>query len=447
MTQEVLAPATPGVTKQDVDAIAASEPSWLQERRAAAWRVYESLDFPDPYDEEWRRTDVRGLDLSGFTARRTASPVWNLALDPRDDMANGGAAGHVVTIDGHPAFSGHAEAAAQAGAIITSLRDAVTSHRDLVEKHLGSVVPADEWKYLALNAAMWSGGAFVYVPNDVEVNAPVLLTQSITGGAAFPRTLIVAGRNARLTVIDESTSEGDGFVSAAVEIVLGDGAQLEYYDVNEWGDGVHNFKTVRAVLGRDARFTALAAGIGSKLTKMRIDTEMPQPGAQAQLLGITFGNGAQHFDYNTLQNHVGGHTISDLQFKSALTGSSSLVWYGITRINPTAGGSEANQTSRNMLLSDHAKAAPIPILEIEAYDVSKCSHGATAGPVDEDELFYLQARAIPRRIAEQMLVEGFFADVIERIPSERLRARVMDAVIAKAGGETATLSAEEMLSA
>jgi Fe-S cluster assembly protein SufD len=174
---------------------------------------------------------------------------------------------------------------------------------------------------------------------------------------------------------------------------------------------------------------------------------MPQPGAQAQLLGVTFGNDDQHFDYNTLQNHVGGHTISDLQFKSALTDASSLVWYGITRINPTAGGSEANQTSRNMLLSDHAKAAPIPILEIEAYDVSKCSHGATAGPVDENELFYLQARAIPRKVAEQMLVEGFFADVIERIPSERLRGRVMDAVIEKAGGQTATLSAEELLSA
>jgi len=447
MTQEVLAPAIPGITEQDVEAIAANEPSWLQERRRAAWRAYQSMDFPDPYDEEWRRTDVRALDLSGFAARRTSSPEWNLPLDPRDDIANGGAAGHVVTIDGHPAFTGHVEAEAKAGVIITSLANAVTAHRELVEKHLGSVVPADEWKYLALNAAMWSGGAFVYVPNDVEVKLPVLLTQSISGGAAFPRTLVVAGRNARVTVVDESTSTGDGFVSAAVEIVLGDGAHLEYYDVNEWGVGVNNFKTVRAILGRDAQFTALAAGMGSKLTKMRIDTEMPQPGAQAQLLGVTFGNDGQHFDYNTLQNHVGGHTISDLQFKSALTDASSLVWYGITRINPTAGGSEANQTSRNMLLSDHAKAAPIPILEIEAYDVSKCSHGATAGPVDENELFYLQARAIPRKVAEQMLVEGFFADVIERIPSERLRGRVMDAVIEKAGGQTATLSADEMLSA
>ena len=152
---------------------------------------------------------------------------------------------------------------------------------------------------------------------------------------------------------------------------------------------------MRAILGRDAQFLGMAAGIGSKVTKMRIDAEMPQSGARTDLLGVTFGDEDQHFDYNTLQNHVGDHTSSDLQFKSALTDRASLVWYGITRIHPGAGGSEANQTSRNLLLSEHAKAAPIPILEIEAYDVAKCSHGATVGPVDEDDLFYLEIARHP----------------------------------------------------
>jgi Fe-S cluster assembly protein SufD len=165
------------------------------------------------------------------------------------------------------------------------------------------------------------------------------------------------------------------------------------------------------------------------------------------LLGVTYGDADQHFDYNTRQEHTGNHTISDLRFKSALDDSASLVWYGITRINPTAGGSEANQTSRNLLLSEHAKAAPIPILEIEAFDVAKCGHGATAGPVDENELFYLQARAIPRRTAEQMLVEGFFADVIDRFPNAQVREQVMDAVLEKLGGHHETISTEEVLSA
>lgn len=422
MTQEVLAPGILGITEADVEAIAAGEPAWLREQRQAAWRAYESMDLPDPGDEEWRRTDVRAIPIDGL---RVVAPEATFELP---------------------------DGARESGVVFSSLSAAVREAPAQVRQQLYGLVKPDEWKWLALNAAMWDGGAFVYVPKGIEVAMPLqMLTTGARGEAAamFPRTLVIMEAHSRLALIDESMSpDGErAFVSSAVEIVLGDGAQLEYYDVNRWGDGVYNFKTVRGVLGRDARFTALAAGIGSKLTKMRIDTEMPQPGAQAQLLGITFGNSDQHFDYNTLQNHVGDHTISDLQFKSALTDSSSLVWYGITRINPTAGGSEANQTSRNMLLSDHAKAAPIPILEIQAWDVSKCSHGATAGPVDENELFYLQSRAIPRKVAEQMLVEGFFADVIERIPSESLRARVTQAVIAKAGGQTATLSHEELLSA
>ncbi len=408
----------PAVTLADVERIATGEPQWLREKRLDAWRLYESMDFPDAGDEEWRRTDVRAAPAEGLAFGRATT-----ALTPDD----------------------------ASGVIVTSLATAAREHEALVREHLYAAVTPGEWKYLALNAALWSDGAFVYVPDNVEVDIPLQLTQALPSGevAVFPRTLIIAGRNSRLRIVDESLAP-DGtrnFVSGAVEIVVGDGASVEYYDINALGDGTYNFKTVRAILGRDAAFTGMAAGIGSKLTKMRIDSEMPQPGARTELLGVTFANGDQHFDYNTLQNHHGHHTISDLQFKSALADRASLIWYGIVRIKPTAGGSEANQTSRNLLLSEHAKAAPIPILEIEAWDVAKCSHGATAGPVEEEELFYLQARGIPASTAEQMLVEGFFADVVSRIPSAPLRERVMDAVLAKAGGHTEMLTFDELMNA
>jgi Fe-S cluster assembly protein SufD len=423
MTTELLTAAITTATKADLEAIAAGEPEWLRERRVVAWRLYESMDLPDPSDEEWRRTDVRAIPLQG--------------LRP-DALA--------LTLAESTALKAQ-------GVIFADLETAVREHGDLIQKYLGSAVKAAEWKYLALNAALWEGGAFLYVPKDVEVTLPVQFTQAIAseGRAVFPRTLIIAERNARVSIIDEARSvdgSSPSLVSGAVEIFVGDGAKVEYYSVNRWGDGVYNFNTVRAMLGRDAEFVAGVAGIGSKLTKMRIDVQMPQPGARTQLLGVTFGNGDQHFDYNTRQEHTGDHTISDLQFKSALTDSASLVWYGVTRINPTAGGSEANQTSRNLLLSEHAKAAPIPILEIEAWDVAKCSHGATAGPVDEDDLFYLQARAIPRETAEQMLVEGFFADVIDRFPNAQVRSRVMDAILDKLGGDSKlNLSLDELLGA
>ncbi len=336
------------------------------------------------------------------------------------------------------------------GVILTDLHAAAREHPELVQRYLSAAVRPDEWKYVALNAALWSGGCFLYVPAGGEVAMPVHISTAVAseGLAVFPHTIIVAERGAAVTVVDETLSpdqDARALVSGVVEIFAGEGAKVEYYSVNRWGHNVYNFNTVRAVVGRDARFLSMAAGIGSKVTKMRIDTQMPEPGASAQLLGITSGDRDQHFDYNTLQDHAGPHTASDLQFKAAMRDSSSIVWYGITRIEPTAKASEANQTSRNLLLSEHAKAAPIPILEIQAYDVLKCSHGATAGPVDENELFYLESRAIPRDVAERMLVEGFFADVVDRVPSAALRERLIDIVLAKAGGTAGALTFDEVL--
>ncbi len=416
MTSNVLAPGLPGLTAADVEDIISrnGEPAWLAERRREGWRLYESMDLPDPGDEEWRRTNLREMTFDAVRPGRLAH------------SAGDAGASKVTVVD---------------------LQEAVRDRADLVQRYLHANVQPDEWKFVALNAALWEGGVLVHVPRGVEAGVPVQLTTTglSAGRAGFPRTLIVAEPESRVRIIDDSASTGGGFVSAVTEIFVGDGAHVEYYDINRWGDGVLNFKTVRAVLGRDAEFTALAAGIGSKLTKMRLDVEMPEPGARTQLLGVTFGSGKQHFDYNTLQNHHGHHTISDLQFKSALTDEASLVWYGITRINHGASASEANQTSRNLLLSDHAKAAPIPILEIEAYDVAKCSHGATAGPVEETELFYLESRGVPKEVAEHMLVEGFFANVIARIPDAALRERVLDAVLEKAGGRLESITWDEVL--
>jgi Fe-S cluster assembly protein SufD len=444
MTQELLTAGITGLTQADVERVSSrrDEPAWLRKQRLDAWRLYESMDFPDPSDEEWRRTDVRAMTFGGMKPLSASAPITAADALPeslRSAWDDGASAGRIFQHDSDVVFTQLSDDLRAKGVILTDLHTAAREHPELLQKHLAQSVKPGEWKYLALNAAMWSGGCFLYVPKDVEIELPVHLSTGVSadGLALFPHTVIVAERNSKLTFIDETLSDDSatkGFVSGAVEITIGDGARVEYYSVNRWGANQYNFNTVRAIVGRDAQFLAMATGIGSKVTKMRIDTEMPEAGGRANLLGVTFGNAEQHFDYNTLQNHIGHHTISDLQFKSALTDSASLVWYGITRINPTAGGSEANQTSRNMLLSEHAKAAPIPILEIEAYDVAKCSHGATAGPVDENELFYLQARAIPRKIAEQMLVEGFFADVIARIPDPRLRERVVAAVLQKAGG-------------
>ena len=449
MTETVVGSGLPSVTEADVDALIARSdaPQWLAERRRTAWRTYAAMDLPDPGDEEWRRTDVRAMRFDGARIVKAAAPLAGDGA-PRD----GALAGHLVQRDADVVAVQLDPEVAARGVILCDLHTAAREHEELLKRYLSDAVRPSEWKFVALNAALWSGGCFLYVPKGVEIALPVQLSTSVSadGLAAFPHTIIVAEPNSSVIFVDETQSPDGaaaGFVSGAVEIYAGDGAKVDYYSINRWGDSVNNFNTVRAILGRDAEVLTMAAGIGSNLTKMRIDAEMPNAGARVTLLGVTFGDGAQHFDYNTLQNHVGKSTISDLQFKSALTDSASLVWYGITRINETAGGSEANQTSRNLLLSEHAKASPIPILEIKAHDVSKCSHGATAGPVDENELFYLEARAIPRTVAERMLVEGYFASVVDRIPNVALRSRIMTAMLAKAGGGSGTLSYDEVLAA
>ncbi len=446
MTAPLIDTGIPGLTERDMEALIArsGEPSWLADRRRAAWRTYEAMDLPNPGDEEWRRTDVRAMRFDGlrFAARSATGGVPSAA----DALL----AGQMVQRDADVVSVQLSDALRARGVIFCDLRTAAREHEDLLRRYLSDAVKPGEWKFIALNAALSSGGCFLYVPQGVEIESPVQLwTGASDGTAVFPHTVIIAEAQSKLTFIDETKSPdgASGFVSGAVEIYAGDGAKVEYYSINRWGQKVYNFNTVRAILGRDAEFLGMAAGIGSKMTKMRIDTEMPQAGARVKLLGVTFGDGDQHFDYNTLQNHVGKYTISDLQFKSALTDRASLVWYGITRINPPAGGSEANQTSRNLLLSEHAKAAPIPILEIQAHDVSKCSHGATAGPVEESELFYLESRGIPHDVAERMLVEGYFASVVDLIPNTALRSRIMTAMLAKAGGGAGTLTYDEVLAA
>lgn len=423
---------------------ALSEPAWLRERRTAAWERFLALPMPDPYQEEWRRLDHSRIGINGVrpfapasaaVSRREELPAAMRVLwDERETVA-----GRVIQRNSSVVHAELDEGLRAQGVVFCDLHTAAHEHESLVRERLGAIVPDDEWKYVALNAALWSGGAFLYVPKGVEIELPLTFGLGVTesGVAAFPRLLVVADRDARVTLIDEAwspTFDGRGFASGVVELFLGDGAGVQYVNVQRWGRNVNNFLTIRGKLGRDAQLLAILVGIGGDITRHTLEVRLDQPGARSEFLGLSFGDGSQHFDYTTLQDHVAEHTVSDLLFKAALKDHAQDVWYGVVRIRPTAHNAEANQTSRNLLLSDHARAAPIPILEIEAWDVTRCSHGATAGPVDPEQLFYLQSRAIPRPEAERLLVEGFFAEVLERIPSERLRGRVARALDEKLAG-------------
>jgi Fe-S cluster assembly protein SufD len=400
--------ATTQITEETVSELsrALNEPEWLRARRIEAWRAFETMAMPTGDEEEWRRTDLSEFDLESDLSRL----------------------GPMTT--GEPS-------AAPAGVVFTSLSRASRENEDLVRQHLHSLARPTEWKLQALAAALWSqGSAFVHVPAGVDVTDPVHHLVSARGGGlpGFNHLLIVAEENSSLTIIQEDESPDSpeqSLISGTVEVIQRPNSRVRWFDMQRWGSNAYNFATVRARLEQGAEFLACNVGLGGRLTKGRIEAILEGEGSRAELIGLSLGSGRQHFDYITLQDHLAPKTTSDLLYKAALTERSSEVWYGTVRIHGGATASDANQTSRNLLLSDHAKAAPIPVLEIEQYDILRCSHGATAGPVDEEQLFYLESRGIEHDEAERLLVDAFFQEVLDRIPDEAVRERVQTALAAK----------------
>ena len=399
----------PSLTEATVREIASSrrEPEWLLERRLTALRAFEAMAMPDPRAEEWRRTDISRFDFAEALAHPGNATVERL--------------GEV-----------------SGGAIFIDLHEAASSHEAVVREHLHSLVLPTEWKLGALQAAAWQDGALIYVPAGVELEVPLRFLVKQNGAPAYPHLLIVAESNSDVTIVQESTGEapqGYSLISGAVEIVCKPDARVKYVDVQNLGrGGVYAFSTIRARLERGAQLSASLIGVGGLLSKTKLEVSLEGEGAHAELLGLTYGDGKQHFDYMTLQDHIAPRTSSDLLFKAALDGESSTVWTGTVHIQKTAAASEAHQTSRNLLLSDHAKAAPIPVLEIEAYDVLQCSHGASAGPLDEEQRFYLESRGIPTEVAQQLLVEAFFTELIDRLPGNVDREGIREIVLSKLGG-------------
>ncbi len=385
--------------------------------------------MPDPLSEEWKRFDTSKLTLDGLLPFAAAGASGERALE--EQMV-----GYIAQQDSVVARRQLAASLAQRGVVVSDLHTAAREHEAIVREHLLSLVTTAEWKYLSLHSALWSGGCLVYVPQGIEVELPIeyLIEIATPQLAVFPHLLIVAEPNSKVTVIQEGVSQelaGLNLVSGVVEVIAREGAQVRFVDVQRFGRSVQDFVTMRASLAKDASFQAILLGLGAGLTKARLDVLLKEEGARAELLGLFFGDSDQRFYYDTRQDHIAPKTQSDLLFKAALAGHSGIVWDGVVDVRKTASQASANQTSRNLLLSDTASASPTPILEISAYDVLRCSHGATVGPVDDEQLFYLQSRGIPADEAERMLVDGFFAEVLERVPSEALRQRVAEVLAEK----------------
>ncbi|TMQ62949.1 MAG: Fe-S cluster assembly protein SufD [Candidatus Eisenbacteria bacterium] len=417
------------------------EPDWALAQRRAAAEVAERLPFPDRRLELWRRTDFGSLSLASLRPFAPGSRARNLDdLPPAiiERLAGGdGNLGLVVQRNSEVALEQTHPKLERQGVLLCSMERALREHPERLDGFLGSLVEVDHDRFTALSCSIRAGGAFVYVPDGVDAALPVRLFQWLDGVGAVvaPHTVIVLGRGARATVIEEQLSEtleGTSFHAGATEVFLGDEAKLVYATLQDWGRNVFHYSNQRAHLGRDAELQWVQILLGGRMTKTNSYFGLGGSGAQAFVHGFMFGDGTQHFDLHTLQRHLKDHTTSDLLIKGALKDRARSVYQGLIQVSEGAQRTDAYQANRNLLLSDRARADSIPGLEILANDV-RCTHGATIGQVDEEQMFYLMARGLPRNQAQRLIVEGFFVPVLDRIPLEDVREHLRHAIEKKIG--------------
>jgi Fe-S cluster assembly protein SufD len=383
--------------------------------RAEIFERYQALPLPTTKDEHWRFTDLAGFDPDAWTANgvtEIASPgsLLDVEVAGLAHMGEGG-----IEIERAP--------------------DGIR-FEPLPDDHelLYSLVGWDE-KFAAHNAAMWTHGLLVHVPRGVVVEKPlyVRIANSAEGGSLFWRLLIVAEPESRFAVIEEYASaspELEGYSNAAVEIVVQAAAKVEYVSVQNFSRATWHFASHHARVERDAELDWVAGGFGSAKGKVRIQNDLAGQGATSRVTGAYFADGTQHLDYDTFQEHIAPSTTSDFAFKGVLRDTARAVWRGMIRVEEGAQKTNAYQENRNLLLSKTAHADSIPGLEIMANDV-RCTHGATLGQVDRDQLFYLMTRGLTRAAAERLIVRGFFQDVLDRVELEPVRESLAAALEAR----------------
>jgi len=421
----------------------AREPEWALERRREAAELARALPFPSHEDELWRRTDFRTIQaelpkLDPFSMPARARAVGELPRAILERLA--GETENVALVvqrDGAVVFEQHPPALARQGVVVCSLERALREHAAKVEPVLGSLLATDYDKYTAIGAAVRSGGAFVWVPDGVDAALPIRLFHWLDGAGrlAAPRTVVVLGRESRATVIEELLSapaEGASFHDGGTEVFLGDGSKLVYGTLQDWGRNVVHYSNHRARIGTGAELQWIQTMLGAQMAKANAYFDLAGPGSQAFVNGFLFGDERQHFHLHTLQRHLVPHTTSDLLIKGCLKDRARSVYQGLIQVSEGAQGTNAYQANRNLLLSEQARADSIPGLEILANDV-RCTHGATIGHVDDEQMYYLMARGLPRLEAQRLIVEGFFAPVLDRIPLEAVREQLRDVIRHKIG--------------
>ncbi len=404
------------------------EPQWLTARRERAVTLTGELELPSFRGKPgWEFTSLKSLDLDAYEPpERVGAHVDTTALSVIQAPAG---AAHLEQVD--HAYAGPASELTADEPMVMPLSVAVQSHPELVEAHLGTVVGADN-PFVARNDAGWQGGAFVYVPRGMKVDAPIVVTvvQSQPQTALQWRTLVVLEEGAEAEVWEQYVSaetDEPGLVNTVTELSVGQNARLRYVCAQGLNEKAWIFGTQRAVVGRDGALDWIALGFGAGNGRVAMDTKLIGPGADAKVTGAYATHSRQHLDYATTQVHDAPNTTSDLAFRGILDGRSNTVWTGMIKVDPGAQQIDAFQESRNLLLTKTAHADSIPGLEILANDV-RCTHAAAIAQIDPEQLFYLRSRGLSPDRAKRLVIEGFLEATVERFEQGFVREAVAGAL-------------------
>jgi Fe-S cluster assembly protein SufD len=395
-------------------------PDWFRDQQRVAWTQFETLPRPTRKDQAWRFANVGLLDLSPFNYGGTLTEKQRaLILEQSRGLEE---------VAGRMIFAGDellerdviSDQLKKRGVIFQSLERAMVEHADLFRKHFMSQ-PAilGSAKFAALHQALVSSGTFLYVPRGVEIELPIEIFHWLTGEntSAFPHLLLVTDELAKVTVIEHFRSVDEhapGFACGVNDLVAGPGAKVTYVCAQNWANNGIALQMNTTTVDHDASATSLNLHLGSRYSRFESLSRLTGEGGRSDLLAVAVAKNQQEFDARTLQDHVSPHTASDLLYKNALDDRARTIFGGLIRVEPHAHFTDAYQKVRNLLLSDDAEANSMPGLEILADNV-RCTHGATSGQIDEDELFYLRTRGIPTKTAQRLLVTGFLDEVVQRL--------------------------------
>ena len=426
-----------GPSAEAVEALSAAkqEPEWMRNKRRAAWKLSRELPLPTGTEEEWRRTDLRGLNLADYLpCPPQPTAVQRYQELPKDllrhtilpETTTGGL---VVHQDGTPVWGELDASLRRQGVIFCDLDTAVKQYPELVEPHfMTQAVAVPTNAFTALHGALWNGGLFLYVPRGVVVALPLQALTAHTTAASMEQshTLVIADAQSQVTLIDEQisgTSSLTGLHNGVVELHLKAEARLTYLQMQNWSRRLWGIANQRAVLSAHSHLHWAVAGLGSRLHWTGLGVRLQEPGSSSKCVALTLTEGRQHLDYQTSQDHLAPHTESDLLFKSVLLDRSRTVFRGVIWLRPEAQQTNAYQANHNLLLSSQARADALPILEIEADDV-RCKHGSTTGRIDEEQIFYLMSRGLSYQEAQRIIVQGFFETVVTEFPVEGMQEKI-----------------------